>query len=216
MRALRDRLNEAALYALIDGGESPMAFADLSKQLVAVGVDVLQLRDKTLGDRLLVQRARLLREQTRNSDTLFVMNDRPDIAVLSDADGVHVGQDDLSVADVRAIVGPDRLVGVSTHTLDQALAAAAEGADYIGVGPVFPSSTKRFDEFPGLELLRLTRVKVALPMFAIGGITIENVQQVLDAGFHRIAVSGAITKAAEPALAARRLVELLKPAGNRT
>ncbi len=215
MRALRDRLNEAALYALIDGGESPMAFADLSEQLVAAGVDVLQLRDKTLGDRLLVQRARLLREQTRNSNTLFVMNDRPDIAVLSDADGVHVGQDDLSVADVRAIVGPDRLVGVSTHTLDQALAAAAESADYIGVGPVFPSSTKRFDEFPGLELLRLTRVKVTLPMFAIGGITIENVQQVLDAGFHRIAVSGAITKAAEPALAARRLLELLKPAGNR-
>ncbi len=215
MRALRDRLNEAALYALIDGGESPMAFADLSKQLVAVGVDVLQLRDKTLGDRLLVQRARHLREQTRNSNTLFVMNDRPDIAVLSDADGVHVGQDDLSVADVRAIVGPDRLVGVSTHTLDQALAAAAEGADYIGVGPVFPSSTKRFDEFPGLELLRLTRVKVTLPMFAIGGITIENVQQVLDAGFHRIAVSGAITTAADPARAARRLLELLKPAGNR-
>ena len=95
-----------------------------------------------------------LRELTRGTDTLFIMNDRPDLAALCHADGVHLGQEDLSVKDARAIVGPDALIGVSTHTIEQARQAVLDGANYIGVGPTFPSGTKQFEKFPGLDFLR--------------------------------------------------------------
>src|SRR5690606_32363494 len=104
-------------------------------------VHVLQLRDKRLQDRELLERARRLRELTESTATLFIMNDRPDLALLAGADGVHVGQEELSLSDARAIVGPRLLIGVSTHSLQQARAALADGADYIGVGPTFPSNT---------------------------------------------------------------------------
>jgi thiamine-phosphate pyrophosphorylase len=150
-----------------------------------------------------------LRDKTRATGALFIMNDRPDIALLADADGVHVGQDELPVADVRQLVGPDRLIGVSTHSLEQARQAVADGADYIGVGPTFPSTTKQFAGYPGLELVRQVSREVTLPAFAIGGITAENVPQVLAAGCRRIAVSHAILGAADPAQAARQLLACL-------
>jgi thiamine-phosphate pyrophosphorylase len=126
------------------------------------------------------------------------VNDRPDIAVLSQADGVHVGQEELEVRDARRIIGPDRLVGVSTHSIEQACQAVSDGADYIGCGPTFPSGTKDFDHFPGLDFLRQVAAEISLPAFAIGGITLDNLSQVLHTGFARIAVSGAITNSADP------------------
>jgi thiamine-phosphate pyrophosphorylase len=167
---------------------------------------MLQLRDKRLADRDLLGRARRLRELTRGTRTLFIMNDRPDLAALSHADGVHVGQEELTIADARAIVGPRVLIGVSTHALEQARAAMREGADYIGVGPTFPSETKQFDSFTGLELLRAVSAQIELPAFAIGGITLDNLSQVLAAGVERVAVSGAIAAAADPAAAAREFL----------
>jgi len=166
---------------------------------------VLQLRDKQLDDRRLLSRARLLRELSRGAETLLIINDRPDLAVLARADGVHVGQEDLSVKDARTIVGPKALVGVSTHSIEQARQAVLDGANYIGVGPTFPSGTKQFEQFPGMELLRSVAAEIRLPAFAIGGITRENLPEVLSAGFRRIALSGAITTAADPAVAARGL-----------
>ena len=130
------------------------------------------------------------------------MNDRPDLAVLSGADGVHVGQDELTVKDARRILGPSGLIGVSTHSLEQARAAVLDGANYIGVGPTFPSGTKQFAEFTGIELLRAVQAEIRLPAFAIGGITEENLPQVLATGFRRVAVSGAIADADDPAAAA--------------
>jgi len=139
------------------------------------------------------------------------MNDRPDLALLAEADGVHVGQEELNVAAARRIVGAGRLIGVSTHSLEQARQAATDGADYIGVGPVFPSGTKAFAEFPGLELVRVVARETSLPAFAIGGITFENVGEIVRAGLRRVAVSGAVLNAADPqsAVAAlrRRLTE---------
>ena len=135
------------------------------------------------------------------------MNDRPDLAVLARANGVHVGQTELSVKDARSIVGPDMLVGVSTRSIEQARQAVLDGANYIGVGPTFPSNTKRFEQFPGVELLRAVAEEIRLPAFAIGGIDRENVAEVLAAGFTRIAVSGAIAAAADPAQAAKELLE---------
>ena len=147
------RLHGARLYVLLDGRPTLEEFCRLAKELVAAGVHVVQLRDKTLDDRQLIQRARSLREITAAGKTLMIVNDRPDLAVLSQADGVHVGQEELSVKDARTIVGPRRLVGVSTHSIEQARRAVLDGASYIGVGPTFPSGTKAFPEFPGPTLL---------------------------------------------------------------
>ena len=157
----------------------------------------------------LLHRARRLRAMTQDSGTLFIMNDRPDLAVLSGADGVHIGQDELSVKDARRILGPAGLIGVSTHSIEQARAAVLDGANYIGVGPTFPSSTKQFVAFAGPELLCAVHAEIRLPAFAIGGITAENLPQVLATGFARVAVSGAITASHNPAAAARQLLAAL-------
>ncbi len=213
----RKRLAEARLYVLLDGRSSECAFAELAADLVAAGVQILQLRDKVLPDRELLARARLLRRiieehaagQPANHRPLFIVNDRPDLAVLARADGVHVGQEELSVREVREIVGPTLLVGVSTHSLSQARQAVLDGANYLGCGPTFPSGTKSFTDFPGLAFLRQVAEEISLPAFAIGGITTGNLPQVLDAGFRRIAVSGGLISAEDPAAAAEEFLTAL-------
>lgn len=192
------KLHSARLYVLLDGGLSETDFAERASQLIAAGVDVLQLRDKRLPDRVLLARARQLRALCIGSNTLFVMNDRPDLALLAHADGVHVGQDELTVKDARQIVGTNVLIGVSTHTIEQARAAVLDGADYIGCGPTFPSATKSFAQFSGLAFLRQVAAEIRLPAFAIGGITRSNLPSVLATGFHRVAVSQAIASASDP------------------
>jgi thiamine-phosphate pyrophosphorylase len=209
-----ERLARARLYVLIDGRDSPEQLRSLGRSLVEAGVDVIQLRDKRLDDGQLLQRARLLRETTRRSQTLLIVNDRPDLAVLSQADGVHVGQEDLGVKDARTIVGPDALVGVSTHSIDQARQAVLDGADYLGVGPTFPSGTKQFDRFPGTELLSAVAGEIRLPAFAIGGITLDNLPEVLSAGMRRVAVGGAVTTAHDPGAAAKALLTAAKRAAS--
>jgi thiamine-phosphate pyrophosphorylase len=201
-----DRLATARLYVLLDGRASAEELARLARSLIAAGVHLLQLRDKHLDDRELLQRARVLREATAGTGTLFIVNDRPDLARLARADGVHVGQTELSVKDVRAIVGPQLLIGVSTHSIAQARQAVLDGANYLGVGPTFPSATKQFEHFPGLDFVRAVADEIRLPAFAIGGITRENLEQVLSAGLRRVAVSGAISAAANPAAAAREIL----------
>ena len=210
VRTTAELLQNAQLYVLLDGRDSPDSFAHLVQALVEAGVDVLQLRDKRLPDRDLVERARVLRQLTRGTGTLFIVNDRPDLAVLSDADGVHVGQDELTVTDCRTLVGWTKLVGVSTHSLAQARQATLDGADYIGCGPTFPSQTKAFEDFPGLEFLRAVQAEIPIPAFAIGGINGENIARVLETGFRRVAVSGAVTAATDPVATARLLRQMLR------
>ncbi len=127
----------------------------------------------------------------------------------ADADGVHVGQDEIPVADARQIVGPSRLIGLSTHSIEQAREAVALGADYLGCGPVFPGRTKEFDAYVGAELLREVADEIELPAFAIGGIDATNLHHVMDAGVNRIAVTGAVRDAADPGQAAIALKEQL-------
>lgn len=205
------RLADARLYVLIDACGSAEAFAALASALGEGGAHVVQLREKTLDDRRLLERARLLRQITRETGTLFVMNDRADLAALADADGVHVGQEELTVKDARSVVGADALVGVSTHTIEQARQAVLDGADYIGVGPTFPSLTKSFDSYPGIELVRAVAAEIRLPAFAIGGVTRANLDQIRAAGLHRVAVSSAVTAASDPAAAVRDLLAGLAP-----
>lgn len=205
-----ERLSDAQLYVLIGGCGSLDEFRDLVAALVEAGVNLLQLRDKQLSDRQLLAHAKVLRETTRQSKTLFIMNDRPDLALLAGADGVHVGQEELPAAQVRKLVGSSLLVGVSTHNIEQARQAVLDGANYIGVGPTFPSRTKQFDQFAGLDFVRQVAAEIRLPAFAIGGITRDNVDQVIDAGLRRIAASGAVVNAREPVTEVRELLNRLK------
>ncbi|MBI1309788.1 thiamine phosphate synthase [bacterium] len=182
------------------------------REVIAGGVDIVQLREKSVADRELLALARRVREITRETDTLLIMNDRPDLAVLCDADGVHVGQDELSVREVRRIAGPNRLVGVSTHSIEQARQAVLDGASYLGVGPVFPSRTKAFDEFAGLDFVRTVHEEISLPWFPIGGIDAANLPQVLQAGAARVAICGAILQARSPHETSRFLADELRAA----
>lgn len=209
----RQLLAGAQLYVLVDGRSTLEEFEDLFKTIVDSGADVVQLRDKSLADAALVERGLLARELTRASRTLFIVNDRPDMALACDADGVHVGQDELPVGQARRILGSSGLVGLSTHSVEQAMAAVGQGPDYIGLGPVFPSSTKGFSRFPGLELLREVSGRIALPAFAIGGIDLGNIGRVLETGIRRIAVSGAVCQASDPAAVIAALRAQLNAAG---
>jgi thiamine-phosphate pyrophosphorylase len=213
-RANLPRLQHARLYVLLDGGPDEESLAALARGLIAAGVHILQFRDKQLDQRRSLDRLKVLRDLTAGTNTLLIVNDRADLAALAGADGVHVGQEDLSVKEARSIVGVGSLVGVSTHCLEQARQAVLDGASYLGVGPTFPSGTKAFDRFPGVELLRAVAAEIRLPAFAIGGICAGNVDQVLAAGFRRIAVSGAVTRASDPIAAARELLARLEAAGD--
>jgi thiamine-phosphate pyrophosphorylase len=203
--ARRLRLQTSKLYVLIDCGPSEQAYAGLVGQLVQGLVDMLQLRDRSATDRVLLARARVGAELARQHGKLFIMNDRADLAVAADTDGVHVGQDELPAADARAIVGPQRLVGVSTHDIAQARQAVADGADYIGCGPIFPGRTKQFDAYVGPPFLTQIAAEITIPAFAIGGIQDANLDQVIRAGVDRIAVTGAVRDAADPVAAAAML-----------
>lgn len=237
-RSSRERLAKATLCVLVESGQSAESFEALIRALVEAGVGMIQLRDKNIDDCELVQRARILVDQTRRQPparpevsamescvdaespaepgadettrTLAIINDRADIAALVNADGVHVGQEDLSVKDARTIVGPRALVGVSTHNIDQARAAVLDGANYLGAGPTFASRTKTFANFAGLNYLRQVASEIQLPTFAIGGISAENLPDVLAAGISRVAVASAVTGAANPASAVRELLGMLK------
>lgn len=209
-------LGDARLYVLIDacGGESQEVepFSKLRQQvknLVEARVDVIQLRDKGLTDRELVEAGRAIVDVTRLSDTKFIMNDRVDLAMASNADGVHLGQDELQISDARRIVGAARLIGISTHSIEQARDAVLAGANYIGVGPVFPSQTKPFDSHVGLDLIAAVAKEIQLPAFAIGGITLDNVRDVCAAGQSRVAVQNAIVGADNPGRVATEFIALL-------
>ncbi len=210
------RLGQSRLYVLIDGGGLPGEFnEDVYRKrvdsLVAAGVDVLQLRDKSLDDRTLLLRASLLHQFTRGTHTLLIVNDRADIAAACRADGVHLGQEDLPVHEARQILGTEGLIGVSTHSIEQARQAVLDGADYIGCGPTFPSATKQFDRFPGLAFLQQVAAEIGVPAFAIGGIMDTNLPQVLAAGMKRVAASSAVWNAADPAAAAGAILAQLPP-----
>lgn len=202
MDSIRQRLERSRLYLVCD--EQSDAFLHA---VLAAGVDLVQLRMKEADDQEILRTGERFRGVCAQHGALLIINDRPDLAVAVGADGVHVGQDDTAVAAARATVGRDRLVGLSTHTPGQI--EAADGVDYIGVGPVFETPTKPGRPAVGLELVGYAASHATVPFFAIGGITPDNVDQVRDAGAERVAVVRALTQAAAPGGAARRLTESL-------
>jgi thiamine-phosphate pyrophosphorylase len=197
----RDRIASTRLYLVCDA--RPRAFLEAA---LRGGVDVIQLRDKTLADADLVRAAREFRAAADGAGALFVLNDRPDLVAACGADGVHVGQDDGDAADARAIVGADRIVGRSTHAPDQGAAADADpDVDYLAVGPVHATPTKPGRPAAGLEYVEWAAANVAKPWFAIGGLDAGNVDEVTAKGASRIVVVRAIADGADPEAAARAL-----------
>jgi thiamine-phosphate pyrophosphorylase len=203
----RARLESARLYLVCDA--RPDAFL---RAALRGGVDIVQLRDKTLDDDGLIAAARVFRAAADELGALFVLNDRPDLVTACDADGVHVGQDDAAPSAARVAVGPERIVGRSTHTPGQADAARLDAdVDYLAVGPVHATPTKPGRPAAGLDYVEWAARHVrGRPWFAIGGLNASNVHEVVERGARRVVVVRAITEAAEPEAAARALRSLLE------
>jgi thiamine-phosphate pyrophosphorylase len=198
-------LGTARLMVLVGGLPTLGDLTWIVAEALAGGADVIELREKGLSDREWLRRAREIRILTAQARARLIVNDRPDLARLAGADGVHLGQEDISLRDARRIVGPTALIGVSTHHPAQLDEAILAGASYLGVGPVFESATKDFADLAGLAYVRQAAETTTLPWFAIGGINEQNVDRVLEAGATRIAVSAAVVRAEQPREAAAAL-----------
>jgi len=210
-QAVAQRLRPAArfdavrLYVLITESACRRPWLEAAEEAILGGADCLQLREKTLESGELLRRAVQLTDLCHRHGVLCIINDRPDVALLSGADGVHVGQEDLPAIQVRKLVGIDKIVGVSTHRIEQAEQAARDGADYIGVGPIFRSPTKPRDFVSGVMYAKEVAEKIRIPAVGIAGINEGNVDEVLAAGMSRIAVTAAVTGCDDVRGAAARL-----------
>jgi thiamine-phosphate pyrophosphorylase len=203
------RLASVRLMVIVTESVCHGAWLDAARQALLGGAGCLQLREKSLDGRQLLERARLFVALCREHQALAVINDRPDIALLSGADGVHVGQGDLPAREARKIVGTDAIVGVSTHSIEDARRAHDDGADYIGVGPVYRSSTKPRDFVVGVEGAKQIVASTDLPAFAIAGIDAGNANAVMSTGCAGIAVSSAVLTSDDPGRSARELIDAI-------
>lgn len=203
-------LSRTRLYAILDLGyvESEAALK-MAETLVAAGIDLLQLRAKNLPANEIEKRANQLRMITSSRGVPLIVNDHPEIARNVHAEGVHLGQDDMSIADARKIIGADCAVGKSTHSVDQAIRAFYEGADYIGFGPLFTTPTK--PDYPPIGLDEIGKVHgaVRIPIFCIGGIKLDNLPKVIEAGARRVVIVSGLLQASDPAEYARRAKQML-------
>jgi thiamine-phosphate pyrophosphorylase len=202
------------LYVITDEAISnSLSPAEAAKRAIAGGADVIQLRDKNCGCRELLHAGRALRALTKRTSTLFIVNDRLDVALACGADGVHLGQDDMRASVARQIAPPGFIIGVSVGTVDEAVRAEQEGADYVAVSPLFSTASKG-DAGPGhgLDTLRKIKNKVRIPVIAIGGIGQENAQEVILAGADGVAVISAVVGSPDITRAARELKTIIRKA----
>ena len=207
------KLSECELYGILD-----LSYVDnsdavsVAEAMIKGGVDLIQLRGKERPIEELVDLAAALHELTARSSTPLIVNDHAEIAIKVSVEGVHVGQDDAAVADVRRRVDREILVGKSTHSINQALAGQREGADYLGFGPIFATPTKPDSQPIGLNEIEGVHRDVVLPIFCIGGIKIDNLERVITAGARRVAIVSGLLKAADIAEYARNCKNLLNSA----
>jgi thiamine-phosphate pyrophosphorylase len=205
-------LDGISLCVLVPDSDNAVAFERLVTCLCGAGVRMLQIRAKDLDDDELAARVRMAMAIARSAaparPPLVLVNDRVHVAAQAGADGVHVGAGDMPVAEARRVLGSDAIIGRTAHSIDEARQAVADGADYLGVGPCFPSTTKSFASYASRAFLA-EAAKLPLPVFAIGGITVDRAVELRSLGIERVAVAAAITSAADPAAAARNLVDAL-------
>ena len=200
------------LYGILDLGYVPLENCEMMTRLMLEGgVQILQLRAKNVPKESLPPLARQIAPICRAHDVPFIINDYPELVADCEADGVHVGQDDISVADARRLAGPNKIVGLSTHSLEQAVAAVSQAPDYIGFGPLFATATKPDYRPIGIKDISEAHRLVELPVFCIGGIKRENLLDVLAAGARRVVIVSGILQAKDPAKYTRECLELLVP-----
>ncbi len=180
------------LYLIIDTTISNLTHRQIAQQALSAGIRTIQLREKHLSKKEIYKEAAALRSLTKKHKTTLIINDYVDIALMVNADGVHFGQDDMPIKEARKILGKNKIIGVSTHTLKQAAKAQEEGADYIGFGPIFQTATKDAGSPKGVNVLREIRKNIKVPIVAIGGITFENVSDVMSAGADAAAMASGI------------------------
>lgn len=180
------------LYVIISSNLSRKPALETLEDVIQGGADAVQLREKTMSDSEFLVVAKEFKRITAQAGTLFIVNDRAEIAKKVDADGLHIGQSDINIHTARSIIGYDRMLGVSTHNINQARKAQQEGADYIGIGPIFYTATKDYEHPAGLDYLRCVKSEITIPFAAIGGINLGNLNEVLNAGGRRIAICSAI------------------------
>jgi thiamine-phosphate pyrophosphorylase len=204
---------DPTLYVVLDRTVTAgRELGDLLDAVIAGGARMVQLREKTWPSGRLLPLAERLRERCRTAGVTFVMNDRVDLAVAVEADGVHLGQDDLPPRRARPLLRPGMILGVSTHSVEQARRAQADGADYVAVGAMFPTPTKPDFELVGPALLRAVRPEIRVPLVGIGGITPANVGEVIRAGADGVAVISAVCAAADPAAASADFLDAIRRA----
>jgi thiamine-phosphate pyrophosphorylase len=209
------RLVLPRLYVILDAALLTVPEIEFAQKLADAGVRLLQYRNKSASSRELFESASRLSSFLVPSGISFVVNDRADVASLAGASGVHVGQEDLGVEEARCVIGAEKLVGVSTHNPEQFEHAAATSADYIAVGPVFPTSTKANpDPVTGINFIRQVRALTNKPIVAIGGITLDRAAEVIGAGADSVAVISDILLAPDPGKRARQFIDLLEAANH--
>jgi thiamine-phosphate pyrophosphorylase len=209
---MKHGLDGISLCVLVSGGPDAGSYERLVTRLVQAGVRMLQIRDKDLSDSVLAARVEAAVVIARSVAPLrvprVIVNDRVHVAAKAGADGVHVGAGDMPVAEARGVLGASAIIGRTAHSIDEARQAVADGADYLGVGPCFPSTTKSFAAHASRAFLA-EAAKLPLPVFAIGGITVDRVSLLRALGIERVAVAGAIMSAADPSGSARRFLDAL-------
>jgi len=211
MKSKKKLLRESRLYIIVDKKAcSSRALLSLVKKIKSGRAKIIQLRDKQSDKATLIKEAYALRKSLFNSKTVFIINDYIDIAKMLDCDGVHLGQGDLSLEISRRILGEDKIIGISCHNLNQALQAQNRGADYISIGPVFPTPLKpHIPKGIGLDLIKKIRKNIKIPFFAIGGINETNINKVISSGAKKVAVCRAICQAKDALPALKKLSKIL-------
>ena len=211
-----NRLADISLCVLLDVDRPKTEFKTLVGQLLTAGVNMIQLRDKKANTSLLCERTKTITQQARQyaestagKKCIVLVNDRADVAVAANADGVHLGETDLPVNLARKVCGHEFIIGRTAHSIDEAKQAVLDGADYLGVGPCYPSNTKQFKEFATDTFLRDVSEEIRLPVFAIGGITSDNLDRLVRLGVKRVAIASGITDAADPGEESRLICSLL-------
>jgi thiamine-phosphate pyrophosphorylase len=189
---IRESLQSIRLYVLISSDIVTKSVEETARLVIDGGADAIQLREKTISDGEFISLAQKIHNATLQRGTLLIINDRVNVAKEVNAEGVHLGQHDIGISEARDVLGNGKIIGVSTHNIEQAEQAQKEGADYIAIGPVYPTSTKINEPPVGLEVVKEVAEKISIPFVVIGAITLRNLDEVLKTGAKRVAVCSAI------------------------